>query len=84
MTQISFGKKTAIATSEAQQIDISGLDISHLGSKNSIYMQGTVMAADKLYKAGIGVGIPADPVYIDKVIKVLEKLRDQLTPTHIR
>ena len=84
MSQISFGKKTALATSEATQMEISGLDVSHMGSKNSIYMQATVMNADKLYRTGVGVSVPADPVYIEKLIEVLTKLKEQLTPTHIR
>jgi len=84
MTQISFGKKKSFATSEATRIETSGIDVSHMGSKDAIYIQATVMAADQLFKTGVGIGIPADPVYIDKLITELTKLKQQLTPSHVR
>ena len=81
---LSFGKKKGIATSEANIIEIQGLEVSHLGSKDVVFISGTTMVGDQLYKTGIGVGVPADPQMIDDLIKSLEKLKKYLTVRHVR
>ena len=84
MTAISFGKKKGFASSEAQRIPIDGLEVSHLGSKQVVHMQGTVMNNGQLYKTGVGLSLPDDPVHIGKLIDELERLKQYLTSKHIR